>query len=113
MLYAWIVGWSAESSMKSCKGFERFYCCFPVAQKLLKLRSLTNEGRELYYTVATNFRLEFLEPSARKAYIFWLREKSGEQVRRGEENMVNLARLATTSEFKKKLLTLNLSSRRL
>ena len=57
--------------MKSCKGFERFYCCFPVAQKLLKLRSLTNEGRELYYTVATNFRLEFLEPSAREVSIFW------------------------------------------
>ena len=58
------------------------------------------------YSVSTNFRLKLIEPSAREVFTFWtlvVRENRG-RVRRGE--------LEIASELKK-MLTLNLSSRRL
>ena len=67
--------------------------------------------------MSTNFRLELIKPfDAREELIFWIpverEEWGGASEERRREYGSNLARLKTASELKK-LLTLNLSSRRL
>ena len=62
----------------------------------------------LSYSVTTNFRLELIEPSARGVSIFYFGRGETSKERRREHGS-NLVRL----KHKKKLLTLNLSYRRL
>ena len=65
-------------------------------------------------SVCTNFRLELIEPSAREVFNFWAsrERRAGGEGGRKREYCSNLARLQSASKLKK-LLIVNLSSRRL